>query len=465
MLEGDVLVVGAGPAGISAALEASLAGASVTLIDEYARLGGQYFKQTPQAFKLLDPSIMGRDYNQGVELMKRVEEGRIEIFPDTLVWGAMEPGVLEIFRRGECQRIRAQRTVIATGAYDRPVAFPGWTLPGVMTAGAAQTLLKNQWVVPGSRVLMVGSGPFQLPVAAHLVKAGATVVGVLEAGRFSGWFKQVPSVWRHLSKVGEAKDYLGALLMARVPMMYGWTFLEARGNGRVQEAVITQVDDQWAPIAGTEKVLEVDAVCIGFGFVPSLQLPRMLGCSSRWDAEIAAWTTEHDNDQRTSIATLFVAGETTGIGGHDVALGEGAIAGAAAAADLGYQAPEGVEKRLTKVREGLNHHRQFADFLNRTFAPKPGILNLIRDDTLLCRCEEVTAGEVTSVAKEWDGNLRTIKQLTRAGMGPCQGRICGPLVAQVAARASGKPMEEIGLDTPRSPIKPIPAGAIMDLPL
>src|SRR5690606_23269319 len=135
----------------------------------------------------------------------------------------------------------------------------------------------------------------------------------------------------------------------------------------------------------------------------------MLGCSSRWDPEIAAWTTEHDTDQRTSVDTLFVAGETTGNGGHDVALGEGAIAGAVAAADLGYQAAEGVERRLAKIRNDLNHYRQFASFLNRTFGPKPGLLNLIRDDTLLCRCEEVTAGEVASAAKEWDGNLRTIK--------------------------------------------------------
>ena len=129
MLETEVLVVGAGPAGISAALEASIAGAGVTLIDEYTRLGGQYFKQTPQAFKVLDSSIMGRDYNQGLELMKRVEDGKIQIFTDTLVWGSMEPGVLEIFRRGECQRIKAQRVVIATGAYDRPVAFRAGLYP------------------------------------------------------------------------------------------------------------------------------------------------------------------------------------------------------------------------------------------------------------------------------------------------------------------------------------------------
>ncbi len=135
MMETEIAVVGAGPAGLSAALEASLAGAKVTIIDEYIRPGGQYFKQPPAAFKLLDRSAMGRDYDRGLELMKRVEQGKIELLSDTLVWGALESGVLEIYGRGECERLKAQRIIVATGAYDRPMAFPGWTLPGVITAG------------------------------------------------------------------------------------------------------------------------------------------------------------------------------------------------------------------------------------------------------------------------------------------------------------------------------------------
>ncbi len=464
MLETEVVVVGAGPAGLSAAVQASMAGALVTLVDEYPRPGGQYFKQPPAAFRLLDRSAMGRDYQSGLELMSRLEKGGIQLLTDTLVWGAFQPGELEIYRRGECERITAARVVVAAGAYDRPVAFPGWTLPGVMTAGAAQSLLKSQWVLPGSRLLLVGSGPFQLPVAAQLVKAGATVVGVLEASRVGGWLKQVPAVWRHLDKVAEAKDYVGTLLKARVSMMYGWTILEARGKDRVQEAVITQVDEDWRPVAGSEKVLEVDTICLGFGFVPSLQLPRLLGCDSRWVPDLAAWVTGCDGDQRTSVPGVFVAGETAGIGGHDVAILEGAVAGVKAAADLGKVSADEAEKRLSKVRGDLKRHQEFADFLNRTFSIKPGIYDLIRDDTPICRCEEATAGEIARVAREWNGSLRTIKQLTRAGMGQCQGRICGPIVAQIAARESGRPVEELGVDTPRPPIKPIPLDALAGMP-
>jgi len=463
MLETDVAVVGAGPAGLSAALHASQAGARVIVVDEYTRPGGQYFKQPPAAFRVLDHSAMGRDHQLGFDLMRRLERGQIELLNDTLVWGAFEPGTLEIYRRGECQQVRGSRIVVATGAYDRPMAFPGWTLPGVMTAGAAQSLLKSQWVLPGSRVLMVGTGPFQLPVAAQLVKAGATVVGVLEAGKVSGWLRQVPAVWSHLDKIAEAKDYLGTLLRARVPMMYGWTILEARGSGQVEEAVITQVDDQWRPVSGTERTLQVDTICLGFGFLPSLQLPRLLGCSSRWDPHLASWVTGHDQDQRSSVPEVFVAGETTGIGGHDVALVEGAIAGVRAAADLGLLSAEEAGKRLAGLRPDLARHQGFADFLNRTFAIRPGIYDLIREDTLVCRCEEVTAGAVASAARQWEGNLKAIKRVTRAGCGQCQGRICGQLVAQVAARATGKSVEELGVDTPRPPIKPIPMDALATL--
>ena len=184
------------------------------MVDEYARPGGQYFKQPAPAFKLLDSSARGRDYQVGLELMSRIEQGRVELFTDTLVWGTFRPDVLETYREGRCEQIGAGRVVIATGAYDRPIAFPGWTLPGVITAGAAQTLMKNQWVVPGKRILMAGTGPFQLPVAAHLVNSGATVVALLEASRINpGWLARgMLNSWRHLDKVREAWDYFGPLI-------------------------------------------------------------------------------------------------------------------------------------------------------------------------------------------------------------------------------------------------------------
>ncbi len=463
----EIAIVGAGPAGLSAALEASRAGARVTIIDEYSRPGGQYFKQPPSSFKLLDRSLMGRDYQAGQELLSRISDGNITLMSGTLVWGAFSPDTLELYQeeRGECLRLSSDRTIIATGAYDRPIAFPGWTLPGVITAGAAHSLVKSQFVLPGSRVLLAGSGPFQLPVASQLLKGGAQVVAVLEAGRVGGWVTRVPAIWRHLDKVNEAKDYLGAILKARVPYEFGWTVIEARGKDHVEDAVISQLDENYHPISGTERVLQVDTICLGFGFIPSLQLPRLLGCESAYDKGLSAWVTACDENQATSVQGVYVAGETTGIGGHDVAMCEGAVAGLRAASDIGKIGSDEAEDRLSKVRGNLKNHREFSSFLNRTFSLRPGIFELAREDTILCRCEEVTLGEVEGAAMECGGSIRTIKQLTRAGMGPCQGRICGSLVAQVATRISGNSIAEIAPDTPRPPIKPIPLGALAKLAL
>ena len=464
MIETEIAVVGAGPAGLSAAVEASLTGASVAIVDEYHRPGGQYFKQLPATFKPLDRFAVGLEYGRGLKLMEEVQNGNIRLFTDSLVWAAFEPGILEIYREGECQRLRAERTIVSTGAYDRPVPFPGWTLPGVTTAGAAQTLVKSQRVLPGRRVLLAGTGPFLLPVAAELLSGGAYVVGLLEASRTSEWLRGLPCSWRHAGKIREALGYLLPLLRAKVLIRTGWTVFEARGSERVEQAVIGQLDRYGRPIPGTEELLEVDTICTGFGFIPSLQLPRLLGCESKWDADVAGWVSVADRDQRSTVPTVFVAGEATGIGGHDVALGEGAIAGVKAATDLGKLTSAQAEDRLAMVRRELSRHREFATYLNRTFAFKEGLMDLMHEDTVLCRCEEVTVGEVVRAAREW-GATRTIKQLTRAGMGQCQGRICGTLVAQIAARESGKTMQEIGLDSPRPPIKPIPLGALARLDL
>ncbi len=282
-IETDVAIIGAGPAGLSAALEASQIGARVTLIDENARPGGQYFRQLPAAFRLLNRSAMGRDYGAGQDLLSRLQDERIRLMSEALVWGSFEPGTLEIYHQGRCRRLQAARVVVATGAYDRPIAFPGWTLPGVITGGAAQIMIKSQWVLPGQKVLLSGSGVFQLPVAAQLIKAGAQVVAILEASRVGGWLSGVSTAWKHLGKANEAKDYLGTILKARVPYRFGWAVIEARGDGRVEEAVIAQVDEEWRVIAGTEQTLSVDTICTGFGFVSSLQLPRLLGCRSEWD--------------------------------------------------------------------------------------------------------------------------------------------------------------------------------------
>jgi NADPH-dependent 2,4-dienoyl-CoA reductase/sulfur reductase-like enzyme len=278
MLETDVAVVGAGPAGLSAAVAAARAGARVTILDEYARPGGQFYKQLPAEFRVVDFALLDHDYTKGDGLIWDALHPNIRLLTDTLVWGSFQSGQLELVRNGAAERLQAAKIVVATGAYDRPIAFPGWDLPGVLTAGAAQTLVKHQQVLPGRRILLVGSGPFLLPVAKMLLSGGASLAAVLEATRRRSWAGQVRRLWGHTSRLREGYDYLKALRQARVPLAFGWVIVRAEGDQEVERAVVARCDEEWAPIRGTERSLTVDTICVGYGFVPAIQLTRLLGC-------------------------------------------------------------------------------------------------------------------------------------------------------------------------------------------
>ena len=222
---------------------------------------------------------------------------------------------------GSPSRLRAGAIVLATGAYDRPLAFPGWTLPGVMTAGGAQALSKGQGVLPGRRVLLAGAGPFLLPVAAQLEAGGAEVVAVAEATRRRDWLRAGP---RMASHPGRLVDYARYRTKVR-KVAWGHVIVRAEGDDRVRSATIAAADADWAP-SGRERTFEVDAVCTAYGFLPSVELARALGCELREDG------VEHDDDMRTSVPGVFVAGEASGVGGADLAVVEGELAGYAAAA-------------------------------------------------------------------------------------------------------------------------------------
>ena len=244
----NVAVVGAGPAGLAAGLAAAEAGARVTIIDEYAAAGGQYFRQPQAQFKSVNSAVLGKSYEAGRAMLDQVKASeRIVLRTGTLVWGAFDEGVLELEHENRCERLSTQRIVVATGAYERPIPFPGWTLPGVTTAGAAQAMLKANFALPGRRILMSGTGPFQLPVASQLSKAGAHVVAILETRTARDFFRLFPKPWQHIDKIAEASAYFATLLARRIPLGYGQAVVEARGDGAVEEAVIGPSRRKWAP--------------------------------------------------------------------------------------------------------------------------------------------------------------------------------------------------------------------------
>ncbi|HXZ44169.1 MAG TPA: NAD(P)/FAD-dependent oxidoreductase, partial [archaeon] len=359
---------------------------------------------------------------------------------------------------------RAKKLILAPGAQEVPVAFTGWTLPGVMLGGAAQALLESQHILPGHRVIMAGVGPLQLKVASQLAEAGAEVVDILEASTQPPMsLKNALRSLGHWGKIREGLVYWLRLKRARIPYHSRHVPVRALGENELEAVVVAQVDEEWRVLAGTERTLEADTLCLSYGFLPSNQLPRLAGCRMAYDAEAGGWVTWHDHQQATSIEGVYVAGEVGGIGGADVAAEEGRVAAIAAVRALGKRDADGLRKREEVTRRRLARARHFAHVTRNMMRLKPALFDLITDETIVCRCEGVSAHDVVAAIADGDATLRgakVVKVRTRAGMGRCQGRICGYLVSRMIAKHTGARMDQIQPDTPRPPVKPVLLGAL-----
>jgi len=456
----DLAIVGAGPAGLSAALEAKAAGAEVLVVDENDRPGGQIFRQPPRAFRIEDRAKLGRDHKRGRALLDAVTAAGIGIETNTAVWN-IAPGHLACCSGETSWEIQSGAIVIATGAYDRPVPLPGWTLPGVFTSGGVQTLLKSQRVLAGRRVLLTGTGPLNLVLANQLAEAGADVVAVLELAD-PGLFELMPMLRGPWSLLSDGIGYVRQLRRRKIPLMRGWTLIEARGTGQVTSAVIGQVDRDWRLIKGTERTFDVDTICLGYGLVPSTELSRLIGCEHRYDIALGGWVPNHDLYRETSIANVFVAGDGSGVAGSLVAMEEGRVAGLRAAMRLGkISEPVFTEKSASSLQR-LRRLGRFRAILDGLSAPRPGLFERMTDDTLICRCEEVSLGDCRQAVKEGAVSLMELKPRLRAGMGMCQARICGPTLIEVLGGLTGQAPEAIKPFSQRPPVKPIPLAALLD---
>lgn len=450
--ETDVAVIGAGPAGLSAALAAAQAGARVTVVDEYPAPGGQFYKQLAAGFKVKDRTQLPYDYTKGDALLARVRAAPIEILNDALVWASFEPGVLEIKHRGAVGRLRYRAAIAATGAYERPAAFPGWDLPGVMTPGGAQTLVKTQRVLPGQRIVLAGSGPFLMPVANTLIEAGAKIVAIYEATTPREWARHAPRLWGHWARVSEALRYWCAIRGAHVPVRFGYIVVRAEGGDALERVVLMRCDRDGNLIPGTEVTEAADTLCASYGFIPSVQLTRMLGCEHIYDPARGGWVPVHDDAMQTSVPGVYVAGEVAGIGGAHPAIAEGRLAGLNATRGVGRQVSDSAVSVAARERA---RHRAFAKLVGDIFAAKPRVLDRITDDTLVCRCEEVTAREIRAAAIAWGANVNFVKGVTRCGMGYCQGRVCGSLLEGLMAHALAVPPDSVDFLHVRAPLKPV----------
>ncbi|NKQ57706.1 FAD-dependent oxidoreductase [Amycolatopsis sp. K13G38] len=452
----ELLVVGAGPAGMAAALAAHRLGATVTVLDENTRPGGQIYRQPLTAEAL---SARGSDpkARAGQAMVDAFTEAGIRYVPETVCWGASPPRRVQVFTEGPGTRdIHARSVILATGAYERPVPFPGWTLPGVMTAGGAQVFLKSQGIVPGRRFLLAGSGPLQFALAAQLVKAGARVEAVVDVTR--PWSRQtlagLPGLAAYPAVIREAAGLIKTLTRARVPVIWGAGMRRALGTTQVEVAEIGGVDGDWRPTGDRVRRFTVDTVCLGYGFVPSTELATLLRCELRHDLFAGGWVPSKAETMETSQELVYAAGDGSGIGGSVVAELEGEIAGISAALRLGYgRGDEEVLLRRAKLQATLRRMRRFTRALGRVMTPKEGVGEWLTGETVVCRCEEVRDSDIRAAIDQGACGLRGVKLRTRAGMGLCQARMCAPAIAAAYGEAFGG--GPAAPPRPQIPIKPV----------
>jgi NADPH-dependent 2,4-dienoyl-CoA reductase/sulfur reductase-like enzyme len=474
----ELAVIGAGPAGMEAALTAAEAGVHTVLIDHRPEAGGQYYRSLPEAFTASRKTGTEREGEFLAGLLNEVQVAKLY---NALVWGIFKPEfrasqgrddiiggageeqgegwLVALYGPDAPKWVHARALVLASGAYDTPVAFPGWTLPGVMTCGAALILLKTQRVAPARRALVTGTGPLLLSAAAHLIQAGVEVAGVCESNRIlPRGLRYGPTMIGQWHRLAEGAGYLRIMSRAKTPYKMGWSIVEARGRDQVEEAVIARVDANGAIMPGSEQTLAVDAVISGYSLTPNTGLARMIGCQMEYRPEKGGWVPVRDDTLQTSLQGVYVAGDGGGIGGAENSRLEGRIAGAAAAVQMGHLSTKKASELLEQIKPNLTQQRRYSHLLGDLFTPNPGLIALARDDTILCRCEEISLGEVRAAVDQGARTIGEVKMLTRTGMGNCQGRMCERSVAgaisQVLKNESVTP-ESVGMYSIRPPLHPL----------
>ncbi len=453
----EVVVVGGGPAGIRAAVAAAGAGARVLLLDEAPRPGGQIYRQLPGEIRSAAGDPLGPARRKGDPLLAALARAAVTVRPGVEVWGILPDRIVLVQQAGRAAALRAAALVLATGAYDRPAALPGWTLPGVITAGGVTALVKAQGVLPGRRVLLAGTGPLLLAAAAALVRGGARVVGIAEAAP--------RRALAALLRPGIATQALGiAAALWRIPLWARHGLVRIEGAERVERAVVARVDGQWRPLAGTARSVDVDTVVLGYGLVPSAELAELAGCALTYDPGRGGWVPAADRGRlmATSVPGVFVAGDGTGIGGAEVAAAEGHLAGLGAAAHTGHLGPTALAARAAPARRTLARLDGFRAALGDLLRPRPGLYTLATDETVVCRCEEVSAGEIRAAIDEGARLATEVRAVTRAGMGLCQGRLCVGSVVGLLGRWAGVPPERAGRFPPRLPARPVGIPVLAD---
>lgn len=447
-----VVVVGAGPAGVRAVEALVRAGLTPVWIDEAPDGGGRVFQRPPAGFARGHAALYGADARAARALHAALDalKPRCDWRPETLVWNIRAGGgALDVLHAGRHDMVAYDALILCTGAMDRVVPLPGWTLPGVTTLGAAQIALKAQGVAMGARPVFVGTGPLLWLTALQYARAGAPPALVLDTTSFATKLRMAPRLLANLPIFLRGLRYLAELRLRGVPLVEGATPLAIEGEVSAKAL-------RWRDAAWREHSTACDAVAIGFGLKPEAQLADLAGVPFRFAAAQRNWVPVRDIAGRSPVRGVYLAGDGAGIGGAEVAEMAGERAALALLEDHGHPV-DPVPRAHLDGR--LRAEAQFRDALEAAFPYPAHLARSMPDSTILCRCESITAGDLRAATGRGAPEVNRAKALSRVGMGRCQGRVCGPPAAEVLAGALGVPVEQVGRLRGQMPVKPIPMPA------
>jgi NADPH-dependent 2,4-dienoyl-CoA reductase/sulfur reductase-like enzyme len=450
MADGTVVVIGAGPAGLRATEALVRGGVRPILIDEAEQPGGQIYRQPPRGAARSPEALYGFEAKKAVAvhaILARLGDA-VDYRSRTLVWNVSGQRIDTLGPAGH-RALDFERLVIASGAMDRVLPFPGWTLPGVFTLGAAQIALKAQSMSIGRRVAFVGAGPLLPLIVYQYAKAGAEIAAVLDVTPFSAKLKHAPGLLAEAGTFAKGLWYTLRNAAAGLTVHSGVRAIGVEGEGRVHSL-------WWRDAAGTRHSVACDAVGASFGLRSETQLADLAGCAFTFDAVSRQWIPQRDGSGRSSVAHVYLAGDGAGIGGADVAELQGERAALAVLEDAGARADAARARVLDRK---LARQARFRSALERAYPYPSHLLDSIADDEIICRCEGITAGTLRVAASERDAHeINRLKAFTRIGMGRCQGRVCGHAAAEILARTPGNDIVSVGRLRGNPPVKPIPVG-------
>lgn len=454
----DLLIVGAGPAGMAAAVTARRQGLSVRVVDDQAAPGGQIWRGIETVAATPRLARLGEAYGAGAGSALAFRQSGAIYEPGAQLW-QIEPGIRAfVTRDGRASSVTADALVLATGAQERPVPFPGWTLPGVLTVGAAQILLKTSDAIPDKPVWIAGCGPLPLLYMTQLLAAGGQIAGFLDTTPRGRLGASLRHLIQGLSQVGDLAKGLSwdvKLRRAGFPIVRYVTEIVAEGKERIERL-------RYRTASGQSGNVPAEVLLVHEGVVPNVHATLSLGCKMEWHAAQQCYRPSLDAWGETSQPRIFVAGDGAGIGGAQAAELRGRIAALRIAAQLGRISEGKAEEVAGGERRALKRALSLRPLLDAYYAPRPQVF-APPDETIVCRCEEVTAGDLRAQAIKGRPGPNQLKAFTRAGMGPCQGRQCGYTIAHILAAAQNRPVEEVGFYRIRPPLKPVTLGELASL--